>query len=142
MKASELTDLLLNEGCNHGNFRVGNVGGADDAFCLTENYGTWEVFYTERGTKSPIFSSTSETEACEFFYKQIMEMEHWHIVGFFKEKKNLETLEKSMKEKGIIFHRNDIPYGGPNDLRYRIFVIGKEKFKANEHFSELPITDT
>jgi hypothetical protein len=62
-------------------------------------------------------------------------------VGFFQSKENAEALSARLKEYGIESYRNDIPYNGWKDPRYRVFVVGKDIFKARELFNELPVKD-
>ena len=134
MNASELKDKLLAEGCNENNFAILSTG--NDVFCLDKRGYDWVVYYTERGCDSePIFKSRSEKVACKFFYDYILDMEHWHLVGFFKEKLDALRMESKLDNAGVKFRRNDIPaYKSSNDPRYRIFVIGKDIFKFRELF--------
>jgi hypothetical protein len=44
-----------------------------DAYVLEENYGIWEVYFYERGHKENIRKFKSESEACEYFLKYILE---------------------------------------------------------------------
>ncbi len=74
MNTCDLEPRLLAEGCNKGQFAIGHR--AHDAFCLVNHGGTWDVFYSERGQDStPIFSSRSEQEACDFFISTFF---HWN----------------------------------------------------------------
>jgi len=64
----ELQRRLVEEGCSTSNYSIGR--GGSDVYCLENQQGAWRVFYTERGKDDdPIFESTSEEEACEFFFK-------------------------------------------------------------------------
>lgn len=138
LKAKNLHKLLLAEGCNPQNFSI--MSSKHDAMCLNLKDGRWVVYYSERGAdQPPLFSAEDEQEACEFFYDHVLGMEHWHLVGFFKEERDALLLEGEMKEAGLHPFRNDIPYydlsGQP---RYRLFVLGLEIFKAREKFADLP----
>ena len=139
MKASEVRGKLLAEGCSENTFAVRSRG--SDVYCLDEIGGTWVVFYTERGQDSePIFKSKSEDEACQFFYNYIMKLEHWHIVGFFKEEESVKALEAKLLSIGVKPIRNDIPaYKFKDDPRYRVFVVGKDIFKVREALGAIPI---
>ncbi|MBV1920347.1 MAG: SPOR domain-containing protein [Pseudomonadales bacterium] len=109
MIASELKSKLLAEGCSESNFAILSPG--NDVFCLVKRGYDWVVYYTERGCDSePIYKSKSEKEACQFFYNYILEMERWHLVGFFKEKSNVVELESKLDNAEIDFIRNDIPW--------------------------------
>ena len=46
----------------------------NESFCLNEEDGVWEVYYSERGVKSQLKRFASEGEACDYLYKVILEM--------------------------------------------------------------------
>lgn len=141
MNIHELEKRLQEEGCSHTYYSIGS--GGSDVFCLDNWQGTWRVFYTERGRDDdPIFESQSEEEACEFFFTYITtRIRHDHLVGYFISLEKAETLTAMLKEHGIESYRNDMPYGGWQDPRYRVFVIGKDVFKVRDIFGELPVKD-
>ena len=140
MKASELQEKLIAEGCNPANFSV--LGRGDDAFCLDKKGSKWAVFYSERGCDSkPIFASDNEVEACEYFFNYVVKQQHWHIVGFFKKESEAIELEDKLVSIGIKPIRNDIPaYKTANDPRYRVFVVGKEIFKVRECLGHVKVS--
>ncbi len=139
MKAIELTERLLSEGCNPSSFSV--LSRAHDAYCLDRRNNEWVIFYSERGIDSPpIFHTANESEACDYFYSLILKQEHWHIVGFFNIENDAIELEKKLISFGITPVRNDIPaYKAENDPRYRVFVIGKDIFKVKEKFKNFTV---
>ena len=141
MQLAELEPKLLEEGCNKARFAVGERGAADDAFCIVQENGRWDVFYTERGNDSPpIFSSLSEEEACDFFYKYVLTLQHWHLVGWFVEEAGAVELEQRLRRLGTKPIRNDIPsYRYDGDRRYRVFVAGKDIFAVRNAVPDLPI---
>ena len=141
MNVSDLESLLLAEGCTKESYAIGSRGTASDAFCLLLNDRMWEVFYTERGVDSqPIFSSKSESEACDFFHKHILSLPHWHPVGWFTSEADAIELENRIRSLGIQPIRNDIPsYRWAGDKRYRIFVMGKDIFPVRKAIPEAPI---
>jgi hypothetical protein len=139
MKASDLKERLIAEGCNENNFAVLSRG--NDAFCLDKQGNQWIVFYSERGCDSePIFRSESEEKACEFFFNHVTNQQHWHIVGFFKDEDEARKLEATLLAMGVQPIRNDIPaYKSANDPRYRVFVVGKDIFKVRERLGDVLI---
>lgn len=142
MNIHELDQRLAEEGCNPSFYSVGSRGGASDAFCLTRNNGKWRVFYTERGQDhAPIFETHSEEDACRFFFRHIMAMRHDHCVGFFRSEQQAKALGAKLEQHGLNPHRDKIPYGGPRDPRYRVFVTGKAIFKAKEILGAVPVQD-
>ena len=101
------------------------------------------MFYTERGLdQAPLFESQSEEEACEFFFTYMTtRIRHDHLAGYFISREKAEALAATLKEHGIESYRNDIPYHGWEDPRFRVFVIGKDVFKAQDIFGNLPVRD-
>jgi hypothetical protein len=142
MNTRELTQRLFEEGCNPSLYAVGSRGAASDAFCLTHTGTQWQVFYTEHGQDSPpIYASSSESQACEFFFQHIMGMRHDHCVGFFKLEQNAEALQDQLRGLGVSSWKDRIPYGGPSDPRFRVFVTGKSIFQARSALGNVPVRD-
>lgn len=143
MNASDLKNKLLEEGCNPDNFCIGPRGAASDVYCLTKNGSVWQVYYTERGCNSkPIYESVKESEACDYYFEKIMEIRHWHVVGFFEDDDSALKIESELKSVGIDPIRNDMPpisAGGPS-IR-RVFVVGKDIFRVRKMYAYLPITN-
>lgn len=142
MFLDELEKRLEEEACSRSHYSLGtrDPGGA---FCLIHENEKWLVLYSERNLDDePLFVSESEAEACEFFFefmtKRIL---HRHLVGYFISLKNAESLTEKLSEHGISTHRNDIPFHGWDDPRFRVFVTGKDVFKAREMLGELPVRD-
>jgi hypothetical protein len=142
MKASDLKERLIAEGCNENNFAVLSRG--NDAFCLDKQGNQWIVFYSEKGCDSePIFRSESEEEACKFFFNHVTNQQHWHIVGFFKDEDDARKLEAALLAIGVKPIRNDISaYASADDPRYRVFVVGKDIFTVREHLGDVLIDYT
>lgn len=142
MNSRELAQRLHDEGCSPSSYAIGSRGAASDAFYLSHTGTQWQVCYTERGQDSPpIYASSSESQACEFFFEHIMAMRHDHCVGFFKAKDSADALSRKLSGLGIASRHDQIPYGGPNDPRFRVFVTGKAIFPAREAFGALPLRD-
>lgn len=40
----------------------------NEAFCIGNVNGRWEVYYSERGSKTSLKTFQSEDEACRYFY--------------------------------------------------------------------------
>jgi hypothetical protein len=143
MNSRELAERLLEEGCNPSNYYIGSRGAAFDVFCLSCKGTQWQVCYTERGLDSPpIYVSSSESQACDFFFHHIMAMRHDHCVGFFKSKANAVAFEHELRALGVAGFSDQIPLGGKHDARYRFFVTGKAIFAVRDAFGILPQRDT
>ena len=141
MNIQELERRLEEEACNRAHYSIGYRD--SDVYCLMKIDGLWKVFYTERGLdQETMFESESEEAACEFFFKyQTERIRHDHIVGFFHVHVNAKALAAKLKEHGMDSYENNIPYRGWHDPRFRVFVIGKDVFKARALLGELPIGD-
>ena len=140
MTTTELTQYFEEEGYNPANYSINTRG--SDVFCLMNDGQQWSVFYTERGRdESPVFTSSNESEACQFYVSLVQKMRQDHCVGFFKSKQAADDLQEFLKQQCIEIIVNKIPYGGPNDPRYRVFVVGKDIFAARRLLGELPLED-
>jgi len=40
----------------------------NEAYCLNQNNGVWEVYYSEKGVKSGLRTFNIESDACDYFY--------------------------------------------------------------------------
>lgn len=141
MNIEELKTRLEEEGCSKMNYAIEESG--SDVFCLQNQNGKWRIFYTERGRdQEPMFESDDEAEACDYFFTFMMtKIRHSHMVGFFVSKQHAEEMQSILNENGIPNYRNDMPYNGWKDPRYRVFVEGKDIFKARELYNKLPILE-
>lgn len=142
MNIRDLAQRLAEEGCTPSSYSIGSRGNASDAFCLTHRGGRWQVFYTERGLDSaPMFEAENEEDACEFFLHHILSLRHDHCVGFFRSAQLAQALRERLLATGIACRSDQIPYGGPEDPRFRVFVRGKAVFRARELLGTLPLND-
>jgi hypothetical protein len=138
----ELRERLEAEGCNPRRYAIGTRGAATDAHCLTKRGDRWEVYYTERGQDDePTFSSTDEAEACAFFLRFMLAERHDHMVAIFRDEAAAWALRLRLGGLGIASFHDRIPYGGPHDPRFRVFVSGKAIFAARRVLGDLPLSD-
>ncbi len=71
MKIKELEQRLIIEGIPKNSYCI--YGGFPwEAYCLNEYYGTWEVYYSEKGNKTGLKLFKNEDEACEYFYNKLI----------------------------------------------------------------------
>lgn len=140
MNVGELKKRLEDEACTHYSLGERDPGGA---FCLVHENEIWRIFYSERGIDDkPLFEGESESDACKFFFEHLTtRILHAHLVGYFISLENAEALKEKLTLHGIPAHRNDIPYHGWKDPRFRVFVYGKDVFKALDLLGELPLRD-
>lgn len=104
-----LSDELIDEGYG--------IERQDHEFC-------W--YYTERGIKHIIHQFNSELEVVQYAY-QIIRRNIWswsYMIAFVRAESTAREIELELRERGISFHSDNIPYGGPDDRMYRVFVFG------------------
>lgn len=46
----------------------------NEAYCIRKRSEKWEVYYSERGGESDLKEFSSEEEACQYLYKEVIEM--------------------------------------------------------------------
>ena len=142
MNHTELERRLEEQGCNSDLYAIGSAGGLDDGYCLWRENFAWRVCYCERGVcRETLFESRNEGEACEFFCRQMMSIRHDHCVGFFRSSSRANELFAHLQEQGLEPLRDQIPYGGSHDPRYRVFVVGRAIFDARKLLGEVPLRD-
>ena len=142
MNIQELEHLLIEEGCNPGNYAVGSRGSASDAHCLTYNGKEWQVYYTERGVDSkPEFASSSEEEACEYFFNFMMKIRHDHCVGVFTSSQLADELQVKLESHGLHPFQDKIPVPVVKEPLHRVWVSGKEIFIVKEVLGTTYLTD-
>ncbi len=45
----------------------------NEAYCLDQGAGGWEVYYSERGQKTGVKIFDAESEACDYFYQSLLQ---------------------------------------------------------------------
>jgi hypothetical protein len=48
----------------------------NESYCIRENNGEWEVYYSERGQKTGLTKFYSESKACEYLLDKIKRLQH------------------------------------------------------------------
>jgi hypothetical protein len=95
--------------------------------CGLDTFGSLYVwYYTERGNRQNLKYFQTEMEAVEYALKEISadKFANAHLVGFIKEKTELDQLLTELQARGISYWKDEIPYGGLHDSRTRVFVTG------------------
>ncbi|MBD2770520.1 hypothetical protein IC235_21760 [Hymenobacter sp. BT664] len=83
----------------------------------------------------------SESEACRYYLNLVGKFRQDHCVGFFKSKNAADELQTIFQQRGMEVITDQIPYGGPSDPRYRVFVVGKNIFAARDLLGKVPLVD-
>jgi hypothetical protein len=97
-----------------------------EGYGLDTSGALYAWYYTERGQRQYLNYFQTEKEAVDFAFKKITadKSANRHMVGFTKNKTEEAALLTELNNRNIVFWKDDIPYGGPNDRRVRIFVFG------------------
>lgn len=72
MNKDDLRILLNEKKVNPGIYFL-DGGNPSEAYCINQNSGCWEVYYSERGCKTDLKVFDSESEACEYLLKRILD---------------------------------------------------------------------
>jgi hypothetical protein len=136
MNLTELSDFLQNECYQEQVYHIGSGWKVcADAYCLEQTNSNYEIFYVERGQRGKaIQCSTNEDEVCRMFI-ELLNRERFskaHCIGNFILKKEADAITEKLTSAGITLHRDTIPYSSSNDFRYRVFVFGRDKIRAQE----------
>lgn len=106
-----------------GTWSVGAL--ADDGLVLGPDGDAFAVVYAERGrVLETLFRTPVEAEACAFYASLLA---HQPMpVGFFEDVARADALCAALESCGVPLTRDHVPYGGPDDPRYRVFVRGAD----------------
>jgi hypothetical protein len=93
---------------------------------LENNGGLYQWYYTERGEKQILEHFATEKDAVQFAWAQIKADKHANLnfIGMYKETAKIEKIIQELERREVEYVTDAIPYGGFNDMRTRIFVIG------------------
>ncbi|CAH0135816.1 hypothetical protein SRABI80_00272 [Peribacillus frigoritolerans] len=73
MKKLELEKLLIKDNVPKNLYSL-NGGLPNEVLCLNKRDNILEVYYSERGLKSNLKKFDTEDDACEYFYKTVLEL--------------------------------------------------------------------
>jgi hypothetical protein len=71
MKYRELKQRLIDENIPQYSYSV-DTEYPNEAFCLIQKNGKWQVYYSERGHKTGLKEFFIEDEACDYFYDELI----------------------------------------------------------------------
>lgn len=71
MKKNELERKLVAENINPYSYSL-EGGLPNEAFCLGKYGESWEVYYSEKGSKTSLKTFMTEDEACDYLYNWII----------------------------------------------------------------------
>ncbi|MEM1339672.1 MAG: hypothetical protein AAGF96_18070 [Bacteroidota bacterium] len=105
-----------------------------EGYGLENNGGLFQWFYTERGNKETLEHFATEKDAVQFALKKIRadEYANRNYIGMYTSDSEVGQLLSELKKRGIAYWTDKIPFGGVDDVRTRIFVIGCDIKKATD----------
>jgi hypothetical protein len=71
LNKKELEERLIKEEIRTDLYSL-NGGLPSEVYCLSEINGVWEVYYSERGSKTGLQIFDDEGEACQYFYEELI----------------------------------------------------------------------
>lgn len=136
MHMRELSEFLLQECYQPNVYHIGpGWESCGDTFCIDRVGIHFEVFYVERGQRGNVIRRCeTEVAACAAFL-EIIDREPFsraHCIGFFTVQPEADALAQRLISAGIKVHRDAISYSSSTDMRYRVFVFGRDKLRAQE----------
>lgn len=138
MDSKELLERLAREGINPLSYRLETIngsGGLGDCYCLRRSGPSWEVTYRERGSYETLGTFATETEACDDFFARLDReaTARSHLLTWFSEKAKADHFVAILLQAGIKPTHRDAPaFATRSDIRYRIFVDGRDLEAANK----------
>ena len=126
-------DEWMATNCYNDSYGVGNRN-IHEGYGLVATGNQFVWYYTERGTKDYLKYFDTEKEAVEYAFEKITsdKTANRHMVGFLNDENTESELLQELQRRNIKYFTDTIPYGGVNDLRYRIFVFGCDINKAQD----------
>lgn len=147
MNKRELEKKLIEENIPKDSYCL-NGGYLNEAYCLEENYGRWEVYYSERGRKTNVKSFLCEEEACKYLHNELIQIfkGNSNMEKFKREKLTRELLEKleEIIDSYIVDKEIDkelIENLNPTKIKYILAELEKHKIKELSRIDREVIKD-
>lgn len=105
-----------------------------EGYGIDSKDGRFHWFYTERGGRDVIKSVEAEPEIVAYAWPEISvdATARMHCVGFLADCLELVALKLELRARGLAFIEDCILYGGPDDLRFQVYVVGTDIRKARD----------
>jgi hypothetical protein len=72
MNRSELKEKMDKEGISPNAYSLYGSYGVDSVYVLEERFGTWFVYFFEKGNKGNEVIFNNENEACSYFLTEVL----------------------------------------------------------------------
>jgi hypothetical protein len=118
-------DQWMTDNCYNDNYAIGDRN-IHEGLGLDKFGSLFVWYYTERGQRENLKYFPTEREAVEFAFKQITsdKFANRHLIGFLSDKSLKLELLNELDNRTIGYWTDEIPYGGINNPKYRVFVFG------------------
>ncbi len=105
-----------------------------EGFGIEKNGNLYSWYFTERGNRENLKYFSTEKEAVNFAFEQIKtdQTAKTHCIAILKNEDELKSLTSELEKRGVKHRFDKIPYGGKNDIRIRVFVIGCDIKKVQD----------
>jgi hypothetical protein len=144
MDSKELLIRLAREGFNPLSYRIETVDGGegqDECYCLRRSGSSWEVCYLERGASRTLGTFASETGACDDFFTRLDKepSTRSYLLTWFPERSKADDFVTILLRAGINQTHRDAPaFADRHDIRYRVFVDGRDLERARRIRDSIP----
>lgn len=138
MDAKQLLERLAREGINPLRYRLETIDageGREDCYCLRRSGPSWEVSYLERGSHQTLGTFATEAAACDDVFARLDRetTARSHLLTWFSDPAKADGLVAVLLQAEIKPTHRDAPaFANGSDIRYRIFVDGRDLEAANE----------
>ena len=105
-----------------------------EGFGIEKQGNLYSWYFTERGQKENLHYFSTEKEVVHFAFEQIKtdRTAKSHCIAMLKSDTELHRLTSELDKREVNYWIDTIPYGGLNDMRNRIFIIGCDIKKVED----------
>jgi hypothetical protein len=134
MNINDLKTKLQDEGFNRSYYSIEGQGAPHfDGLVLKHDGDKWTISFSEHGHHNLLITFTSETDACQHFYKMISEDDAYKLQNVDTFDSEAERQNKlAMYQSAGIKYRTDDYQNGDGERKYRIFVHGSDVKKVRK----------
>ncbi len=136
-KTENELEIWMKENCFNFNHYSINGSAIFEGFGIDRIGGRFIWYYTERGEKNNLAYFQSESEIVEYAFNHI-KSDKWakaYCIGFTTSKDEKEEIANVLREMGLEYFQDQIPYYGLERPVFRTFVLGCDINKT-EHLKD------
>lgn len=124
----------MEDHCYHFNSYSISGNFISEGFGIDQNGSLYSWYYTERGKRETLHYFSTEKEAVTFAFEQIKSDRNAksHCIALLKSDQELNDLTAELDQREVSYWMDQIPYGGLNDRRSRVFILGCDIKKVED----------